>query len=159
MVKKVKIKEEIAKRMECLVKFQKVANHFTEKLKTDFGARMFKTIIGDHRDETILQNDNDDLLNANNNTSRHSFNYIEKSCRSPCLYAKDAFILLFTNNSNSTPYATEANMILLDLYVGKKFAKHIKKECYVPILVNDECGFLKKTFAYLKKKKSDWFKS
>jgi hypothetical protein len=42
MVKKVKIKEEIAKRMECLVKFQKVANHFSEKLRTDFGARMFK---------------------------------------------------------------------------------------------------------------------
>ena len=105
------------------------------------------------------KNDNDDLLNANNNTSRYSLNYIEKSCRSPCLYAKDAFILLFTNNSNSTPYATEANMILFDLYAGKKFVKHIKKECYVPKLVNDECAFLKKTFAYLKKKKSDWFKS
>jgi hypothetical protein len=109
---------------------------------TEIG-HVWDTIIGDHRDETILQNDNDDLLNSNNNTSRHSLNYIEKSCRSPCLYAKDAFILLFANNSNSTPYAAESNMIHFDLYAGKKFVKHIKKECYVPKLANDECGFLK----------------
>ena len=106
---------------------------------TEIG-HVWDTVIGDHRDETVLQNDNDDLLNANNNnTSRHSLNYIEKSCRSPCLYAKDAFMLLFAkNSSNSTPC-----MIQFDLYAGKKFVKHVKKECYVPKLVNDEGGFVK----------------
>jgi hypothetical protein len=103
---------------------------------TEIG-HVWDTVIGDHRDETILHNDNDDLLNNNNTSSRHSLNYIEKSCKSPCLYAKDAFILLFANAN------AEATMIKFDLYAGKKFVKHIRKECYVPKLANDDCGFLK----------------
>ena len=111
---------------------------------TEIG-HVWDTVIGDHRDETVLHNDNDDLLNAYNNTSRHSLNYIEKSCRSPCLYAKDAYVLLFANsNAYTTPFA-DPNMIQFGLYAGKKFFKHIKKECYVPKLVvnDDDCGFLK----------------
>ena len=111
---------------------------------TEIG-HVWDTVIGDHRDEAILYNDDDELLNTSNNTSRHSLNYIEKSCRSPCLYAKDAYVLLFANsNAYTTPFA-DPNMIQFGLYAGKKFFKHIKKECYVPKLVvnDDDCGFLK----------------
>ena len=62
---------------------------------------------------------------------RHSLNYIERCCRSPCLYAKDAFLLLFTNLKSML------DLIKFDLYAGSKFIKHYKKECYVPKLACD----------------------
>jgi hypothetical protein len=110
---------------------------------TEIG-HVWDTVIGDHRDEAILYNDDDELLNTSINTSRHSLNYIEKSCRSPCLYAKDAFVLLFANSNSKSTLFADANMIQFELYAGKKFFKHTKKECYVPkLVVNDDCGFLK----------------
>jgi len=66
------------------------------------------------------------------NPNRHSLNYIEICCKSPCLYAKDAFLLLFIylNSMNDS--------IKFNLYSGNKFIKHAKKECYLPKLANEQ---------------------
>ena len=66
------------------------------------------------------------------NPSRYSLNYIEICCKSPCLYAKDAFLLLFTNINSMH------DSVKFELYSGKKFIKHAKKGCYLPKLVNDQ---------------------
>jgi len=97
---------------------------------TEIGA-VWDVVIGgddnDDEDDEKQMTEYDEESKRGSKSGRPSLNFIEKSCRSPCLYAKDAYLMLV---ADSTPF--EANFVKFDLFTGKKFVKHSKKECYVP---------------------------